>query len=147
MKKNILFILIGLLTVVSCNQDRQAATLQENQWEPVVRKALNGLLASQEKGTYAVFDFDQTSIVHDISQALWVYQIEHLRYADALSHLEDRADRRQYGLGSLTADLHHMLCRGYTTSDFARKHHLNDQQMSRLLTILREEATPHRQAA
>ena len=71
----------------------------------------------------------------------------HLRYADALSHLEDRADRRQYGLGSLTADLHHMLCRGYTTSDFARKHHLNDQQMSRLLTILREEAAPHRQAA
>ena len=86
MKKNILFILIGLLTVVSCNQDRQAVILQENQWAPVVRKALNGLLASQEKGTYAVFDFDQTSIVHDISQALWVYQIEHLRYADAPAH-------------------------------------------------------------
>ena len=33
-----------------------------------------------------MFDFDQTSIVHDISQALWVYQIEYLRFADAPIH-------------------------------------------------------------
>ena len=85
MKKKFL-ILIGLLLTVSCGQTPQAVTLQENQWAPAVREALNELLASHGKGSYAVFDFDQTSIVHDISQALWVYQIEHLRYADAPAH-------------------------------------------------------------
>ena len=67
----------------------------------------------------------------------------HLRYRDALKNLASRADKRQYGLGCLVADLHQMLLDGYTTSDFARKHHLNDTQMSRLLTILYEEATHH----
>ena len=66
-----------------------------------------------------------------------------LRYTDALKHLQVRAEERQPGLGRLTFDLHQMLLDGYTTSDFARKHHLNDTQMSRLLTILYEEATHH----
>jgi hypothetical protein len=33
-----------------------------------------------------------------------------------------------------------MLLDGYTTSDFARRHHLFESQMTRLLTILREES-------
>ena len=64
-----------------------------------------------------------------------------LRYSDALRHLQVRAEKRQPGLGRLTADLHQMLLDGYTTSDFARKHHLNESQMNRLFAILREEAT------
>ena len=61
-------------------------------------------------------------------------------YADSLDILKARVDKRRYGMGPLTADLHQMLCRGYTTSDFARKHHLSDLQMDSFLTILREEA-------
>ena len=64
-----------------------------------------------------------------------------LRYTDALKHLQVRAEERQPGLGRLTFDLHQMLLDGYTTSDFARKHHLNEAQMNRLFTILREEAS------
>ena len=66
----------------------------------------------------------------------------HRKYTDALKHLLVRAEERQLGLGRLTVDLHQMLLDGYTTSDFARKHHLNESQMNRLFAILREEATP-----
>ena len=65
---------------------------------------------------------------------------ENNKYTDALKHLQVRAEERQPGLGSLTIDLHQILLDGYTTSDFARKHHLNEAQMNRLFTILREEA-------
>ena len=64
-----------------------------------------------------------------------------LRYYDALNNLKSKMEERQYGLGRLTAELHEMLLKGYTTSDFAHKHRLNETQMKRLLTILREEAT------
>ena len=71
-----------------------------------------------------------------------------LRYTDALNSLKTKMEERQYGLGRLTAELHQMLLKGYTTSDFAHKHRLNESQMKRLLTILREEATlPLRSAA
>ncbi len=79
-------IILFFLIAVSCSRGHQEVTLQPGKWDPQVLKALNGLMANPGTGAYAVFDFDQTSIVHDISQALWVYQIEHLRYADAPSH-------------------------------------------------------------
>ena len=65
-----------------------------------------------------------------------------LRYRDALEDLKNRMDKRFCGLGSLVGQLHQILLEGYTTSDFARRHRLNEQQMNRLLTILREEAIP-----
>ncbi len=65
-----------------------------------------------------------------------------LRYRDALNNLKERADKRMHGLGRLTDELHQMLIDGYTTSEFAHRHHLNEPQMKRLLTILREEAAP-----
>ena len=64
-----------------------------------------------------------------------------LRYHETLVELKRRAEERQFG------ELHQMLTEGYTTSDFARKHHLNEKQMTRLLTVLREEATTLRPAA
>lgn len=89
MKRKLYFI-FGLLLLFSCKKDPQTISLEEGKWNPQVREALNELMTNSGKGSYAVFDFDQTSIVHDISQALWVYQIEHLRYADApLNHFLD----------------------------------------------------------
>lgn len=85
MKRISRFLLCLLLVVPSCG-DRLADTCLKDTWDPQVREALNDLMKTSDKGFYAVFDFDKTSIVHDISQALWVYQIEHLCYADAPAH-------------------------------------------------------------
>ena len=63
-----------------------------------------------------------------------------LRYREALEDLKRRAEERQYGLGRLTEELYQMLLDGYSTKDFARKHHLGEKQMTRLFNILREEA-------
>lgn len=84
--KGTLKIILFLLVAASCSRGHQAVALQEGKWAPEVREALDNLMTNPGKDAYAVFDFDQTSIVHDISQALWVYQIEHLRYADAPAH-------------------------------------------------------------
>ena len=65
-----------------------------------------------------------------------------LLYRDALQALKERLDKRMFGLGRLTGKLHQMLLDGYTTSDFARKHRLNERQMSRLLALIRQEADP-----
>lgn len=63
-----------------------------------------------------------------------------LRYSDALENLKTHVDKRLYGCGALVDDLYHMLQRGETAADFARKHHLSERQMNRFLTTLREEA-------
>ena len=79
----------GANVLTSCttyNNNNPTATVLRGKWDPQVQTALNGLLSNCGEGSYAVFDFDQTSIVHDISQALWVYQIEHLCFADAPIH-------------------------------------------------------------
>lgn len=74
---------------------------------------------------------------HSSQSADW-----NLLYRDALQALKERLDKRMFGLGRLTGKLHQMLLDGYTTSDFARKHRLNERQMNRLLTLIREEADP-----
>lgn len=71
-----------------------------------------------------------------------------LRYRDALNEYKRKLDERQYGLGQLVGELHEMLLDGYTTTDFARRHRLDETKMNRLFTILREEARlPLRSAA
>ena len=81
MKRLLLFVCITL--AVAC----QSRVLSGGAWDPGVRNELSKLIQSHSgDDAYAVFDFDKTSIVHDISQALWVYQVEHLRFADAPSH-------------------------------------------------------------
>lgn len=85
--KKTLGIFLSLVLLLSCSRTpKDAILLQEGKWDPQLRSELNELISTHEKGSYAVFDFDQTSIVHDISQALWVYQIEHLRFASAPDH-------------------------------------------------------------
>lgn len=79
----------GANVLTSCttdNNDNPTAMIQGGSWDPQVKTALNRLISNCGEGSYAVFDFDQTSIVHDITQALWVYQIEHLCFADAPIH-------------------------------------------------------------
>lgn len=84
MRMRKLFLILCASFAVACHP---VARLAPGSWDPAVRKALNTMMREQAgKGAYAVFDFDKTSSVHDISQALWVYQIEHLRFADAPSH-------------------------------------------------------------
>ena len=81
MKRLLLFVCVAL--AVAC----QPRMLSGGSWDPAVRNELCDLIRSKtDDGAYAVFDFDKTSIVHDISQALWVYQVEHLQFADAPSH-------------------------------------------------------------
>ena len=82
MKRLVFF--LALVLFVACRGGHRK--MNPGKWDPAVRESLNTLLASAEPGGYAVFDFDKTSIAHDVSQALWVYQIEHLRYADAPGH-------------------------------------------------------------
>ena len=56
--------------LTSCsNNDREAdiVKIQGGKWDPQVRNALNELLDKAAKGSYAVFDFDKTYIVHDIT--------------------------------------------------------------------------------
>lgn len=56
-------------------------------WDKDVYKSLNALIVDHAgKNDYAVFDFDKTTIVHDVSNALLVYQVENLKFADAPSH-------------------------------------------------------------
>ena len=82
-----LYLLLALTLTLACQHSAQHRELAAGTWDAQVRNQLNDLLETyQDSGAYAVFDFDKTSIVHDVSQALWVYQIEHLRYADAPDH-------------------------------------------------------------
>lgn len=83
MRKLFLSALLAVFTQ-ACQPGHRPAELAPGCWDPQVRSALNSLMAADTvSGAYAVFDFDKTTIVHDVSQALWVYQVEHLRYADA----------------------------------------------------------------
>ena len=56
-------------------------------WDTIVYNSLSSLIDDcRNAGNYAVFDFDKTTIVHDVSNALMIYQIEQLRFADAADH-------------------------------------------------------------
>lgn len=59
-------VLCGANVLTSCtsyNDDNPTAMIQGGGWDPQVQTALNGLMANFGEGSYAVFDFDQTSIV------------------------------------------------------------------------------------
>lgn len=81
MKKLIVLLSLAVL-LPACSKP-----LENEAWDPAVKSALNTLIRQEAgKDAYAVFDFDKTSIVHDISNALMVYQIENLCFADAPEH-------------------------------------------------------------
>lgn len=63
--------------------------LEENNWVPETRDALNRLMADygirsanydEANKPYAVFDFDNTTSFFDVEEALLIYQLENLRF-------------------------------------------------------------------
>lgn len=66
-----------------------AQVLDKGKWAPATYKAVQELIDKNgvnspsynaAKKPYAVFDWDNTSIMHDTQEALFVYQIHHLAY-------------------------------------------------------------------
>ena len=50
-------------------------------WAPDVRRGLNDFIVSTGPGEYAVFDFDNTCSIFDISEQLMIYQLETMSFA------------------------------------------------------------------
>ena len=88
MKFNALIIPAAVFAVLfSCSRP---SILPENNWNPAVHEALTGMIEREgilsenydpECRPYAVFDYDNTTVMNDISLTLMIYQIETLRYA------------------------------------------------------------------
>ena len=62
-------------------------------------------------------------------------------FSETLRVLAARAEDRQSGAGNMVMALHQMAQKGYSTSDFARRYCLNEQQMSRLLDIISQASS------
>lgn len=61
-----------------------------------------------------------------------------VRYDDTLNALKRGLDKQYWdGVGEMLDEYLAMKEKGYTSSDFARKHRLNDQQMTRFLDMVR----------
>ena len=72
----------------------------------------------------------------------------HVRYDDMLNALTRGLDRQYYeGTGKMLHDYLAMLSKGYTTSDFAQKYRLSEQQMKHFLTIVSSESNQLLKAA
>jgi len=74
MKGKISLIFLTFLCIVACKSD----PLRKGDWNKDAYNALNAML--EESDTYAVFDFDNTVVVEDISVTTMIYQIENLKY-------------------------------------------------------------------
>lgn len=78
-----LFRLLVLVLLVSC-----APSLERGDWEEEPYRALSALLKDKSlSGGYAVFDCDNTTILHDVTHTLMVWQIENLEFADAVAEM------------------------------------------------------------
>ena len=72
----------------------------------------------------------------------------HVRYDDTLNALKNGLDKQYWeGTGEMLDEYLSMMEKGYTTSDFARKYRLNDQQMRRFLDMVRAESRHFLKAA
>ena len=72
----------------------------------------------------------------------------HVRYDDTLNALKRGLDKQYWeGTGEMLDEYLSMMEKGLTTSDFARKYRLNDQQMKRFLDMVRTESGHYLKAA
>jgi RNA polymerase sigma factor (sigma-70 family) len=72
----------------------------------------------------------------------------HVRYDDTLNALKRGLDKQYWeGTGEMLDEYLSMMEKGLTTSDFARKYRLNDQQMRRFLDMVRTESGHYLKAA
>ena len=68
---------------------RDPKQLITGNWAPETRARMQAVIdANAGKGRYVVFDFDNTSVVFDVEEALLIYQIENLRFKMAPKDLE-----------------------------------------------------------
>ena len=66
--------------LVSC-----APVLERGEWEEDTYNALCSVLKDKSlRGGYAVFDCDNTTVLHDVTHTLMIYQIENLLFVDAV---------------------------------------------------------------
>ena len=70
------------VAVVSEETDKaDAKTLMEGNWAPATRARIQAVIdANAGSGRYVVFDFDNTSAIFDVEEALLAYQIENLEF-------------------------------------------------------------------
>ena len=65
-------------------------TLMVGNWAPATRERMQAVIDEYaDSGRYVVFDFDNTSVIFDVEEALLVYQIENLRFKIAPDKLAD----------------------------------------------------------
>ena len=71
-------------------EEAEPRRLGRNNWTPAVHAALTQMIQTYgvggaefkpEQHRYVVFDFDNTSVINDVQEALLIYQIENLRFA------------------------------------------------------------------
>lgn len=71
------------------NAAQKARVLQQNNWAPNTYNALNNLIKNNgilsakydaKNKPYVVFDFDNTTAINDVQEALLIYQLENLRF-------------------------------------------------------------------
>lgn len=83
----VLVLSLAAAVIASCAQKRPV--LEKGSWEPRVYEALCELIESYGSGSgsydlecrpYAVFDFDNTTIINDIAYSLLCWQIENLEF-------------------------------------------------------------------
>ncbi|MGG1658953.1 haloacid dehalogenase-like hydrolase [Brevibacillus sp. NRS-1366] len=88
-----LLLVVALFTALTPAAAKTATTttqvLDKGKWAPATYQAVQELIEKNginspsyhaSKKPYAVFDWDNTSIMHDTEEALFVYQIHHLAY-------------------------------------------------------------------
>lgn len=79
MTKRFIPAILVVLFSFSCSD-----VLERGAWEEEPYRAICKLLQDKSlRGSYAVFDCDNTTILNDVSHTLMVYQIENLEFADA----------------------------------------------------------------
>lgn len=85
------------VAVVSEETDKaDAKTLMEGNWAPATRARIQAVIdANAGSGRYVVFDFDNTSAIFDVEEALLAYQIENLEFKIAPENLARRSGKLQ----------------------------------------------------
>ncbi|MEM1483794.1 haloacid dehalogenase-like hydrolase [Oscillospiraceae bacterium PP1C4] len=83
---------------ISTPQTKQVRVLKKNNWAPDTYSALNnlikhnGILSSKydpNNKPYVVFDFDNTTVINDVEEALLIYQLENLRFKIAPKQMKE----------------------------------------------------------
>ena len=102
---------------------------------------------SLDEPIYSDEDDSDTMISH-LPSSKGVSPDWQVRYDDTLNALKSGLDKQYWkGTGEMLDDYLSMMEKGLTTSDFARKYRLNDQQMRRFLDMVRAESRHYLRAA